>query len=99
MVHTSSLRLICATLLLATTPVILAHGHNDHASETVNMGPAPTSLSAASMNSSSAPPQSYFTYPALGGLILGHIVLMTVAWSIFLPIGKHISKRQTPFFY
>ena len=30
--------------------------------------------------------------------MLGHVVLMTVAWFFVLPIGKHISKRQLPYF-
>lgn len=98
MVHTSSLRLIRAALLLATTSVVLAHGHDGHAGETADLGPAPSSMSAVSMNSTSVSPQSYFTYPALGGLVLGHIVLMTVAWFFLLPISKHIPKPQQPFF-
>lgn len=98
MVHTSSLRFISATLLLATNSVVLAHGHDDHFGKTENMAPAPNSLPAATMNSSSASPQSYFAYPTLGGLMLGHIVLMIIAWFFVLPIGKHISQRQYPFF-
>lgn len=98
MVHTSSLRLIGAILLLATTSVVLAHGHDDHAGKTANIGSAPSSMSAASMNSSSASLQSYFTYPALGGLMLGHIVVMTAAWLFVLPIGKHTSEWQHLFF-
>lgn len=90
MVHTSSLRFIGATLLLAPTYVILAHGHDDHAGETANMGPAAISMAGLSMNSSMVSPQSYFTYPALGGLMLGHIALMTAAWFFVLPIGTHI---------
>ena len=62
-----------------------------------NMGPAPSSMSAASMNLSSASPQSYFTYPALSGLMLGHIVLMSVAWVFVLPVGKHIWNGDPSF--
>ena len=96
MVHTSSLRFIGATLLLAITSVVLAHGHDDHAGETTDLGLTPSSMSAVSMNLTSASPQSYFTYPALGGLVLGHIVLMTVAWFFVLPISKHILLRNNP---
>lgn len=90
MVHTTSLRLIGATLLLTSTTVVLAHGLDNHAGETTDMGPLPSPMSAASMNSSSASPQSYFAYPAMGGLMLGHIVLMTLAWFFVLPIGEPI---------
>lgn len=93
MVHTSSPTRSSALLLLAITPVVLAHGHDDHVGETANMGPASSSMSAASMNLSSASPQSYFIYPALRGLMLGHIFFMIVAWFFVLPIGKDISKR------
>ena len=98
MVRGSSLGLICATLLLlATTPVVLAHAHDDLVAESTQMGPIPVPLSAAVMNSSSTLPQSYVTLPALGGLMLGHIILMTIAWIIFLPICKYILEQQ-PFF-
>ena len=98
MVQGSTLGLICATfLLLAATPVVLAHAHDDLVAESKQMGPVPVPLSAAIMNSSSALPQSYFNLPALGGLMLGHIILMTIAWIIFLPICKYILKQQ-PFF-
>ena len=90
MVHTSSLRFVGATLLLAPISVVLAHGHDDHAGETANMGPAPNSMAGVSTNSSMVSPQSYFTYPALGDLMLGHIALMTAAWFFVLPIGTHI---------
>ena len=97
MIHTSSLRLTGATLLLATTSVVLAHGHDDHPGEMADTGSVRSSLSIATINSSSVSPQSYFTYPTPGGLMLGHIVLMTVAWFFVLPIGKHISQRQHSF--
>lgn len=98
MVHTSNSRLIGVTLLLATLSVVLAHDHDghagDHADEPANVESAPNSVSAASMTSGGASPQSYFTYPALRGLMLGHIVLMTIAWFFVLPIGKHISMQR-----
>lgn len=97
MVHTSGLRLIGATLLLETISVVLAHGHDDHPGEMADTGSATSSLSIATMNSSSVSPQSYFTYPALSSLMLAHIVLMTIAWFFVLPIGKHISQPQRPF--
>ena len=88
MVHTSSRNLIAATLLLAPTTVVLAHGHDSHAGETANMGSMTSFMSAPSMNSSSVSPHSYFTYPALGGLMLAHIVFMILAWIFALPIGE-----------
>lgn len=101
MVHTSNFRLIGVTLLLATTSFVLAHGHDDHAgdhaSEPAKLEPAPNPVSAASLNSLSASPQSYFTYPALRGLMLGHIILMTIAWFFVLPIGVMLSVARSWF--
>ena len=88
MVHTSSFKCIVVTLLLASTTVVLAHGHDNHAGETANMGHVPSPMSTVTMNSSSTLPQSYFTYSASRGLILGHIILMILSWFFVLPIGK-----------
>ena len=96
MLHTSGLRLIGGFSLLATTSVVFAHGHDDHAGETANVGPSPTSMSAGSMSMLSASTQSYFAYPALSGLMLAHIVVMTIAWFFVLPIGKYISRYAIP---
>ena len=88
MVHTSSFKRVVVTLLLASTTVVLAHGHDNHAGEAADMEFVPSPTSTASMNSSSASPQSYFTYPASRGLIWGHVILMIIAWLFVLPIGK-----------
>ena len=85
MVHTSTFNLIGATLLLVSVTAVLAHGHDDHAAGT---GPSPSSTPATDMGSSSPLPQSYFSYPASGGLMLGHVILMTLAWVFILPIGE-----------
>ena len=93
MVHTSSFKLIGAALLLVPTTVVLAQGHDNHTGET---RPSPSSMPAATMGSSSPSPQSYFGYPALGGLMLGHVILMTLAWFFVLPIGELYSLLATP---
>ena len=97
MVHTSSFKGIAVTLLLASTTVVLAHGHDDHAGETANMAHVPIPMSTASMNSSSMSPQSYFTYPASRGLILGHVILMVLAWFFVLPISEPSLLRIATF--
>lgn len=49
MVQASTLGLICATLLLlATTPVVLAHGHDDHVAESTKNGAGHTSFISCS---------------------------------------------------
>ncbi|CAD6587607.1 MAG: hypothetical protein ASARMPRED_003196 [Alectoria sarmentosa] len=47
------------------------------------------------MNSSSVSPHSYFSYPALGGFMWGHIVLMTIAWVFVLPIGIMLNVARS----
>ena len=98
MIHPQGLTKLTVLFLLGALPLALAHGHESHDGEMEGMG-APKmahlassdSMSAAAMNSSSAAPQqSYFTYPNYGGLMLAHIVLMTIAWFFILPISECI---------
>ena len=97
MIHTQGLTKLTVLFLLGALPLALAHGHESHDGEMEGMGAPKTahlasshSMSVAAMNSSSAAPQSYFTYPNYGGLMLAHIVLMTIAWFFFLPISECI---------
>lgn len=99
MVHTQAFTNTAATLLLTLLPLVLAHDNDDRAGEPVGMGAPITThlssseaLSAAILNSSNVLPQSYFGYPAFGGLMLAHIVFMTIAWFFVLPVGKFFSN-------
>lgn len=71
--------------LLATWPLVVAHGHDDEmktgigASEVAR--PIISSISTLS-------PQSYFQYGERSRLLSGHIILMSIAWILVLPIGK-----------
>lgn len=86
--------LIAALSLLEVLGLALAHGHGDDDGEPTDMGAAMTivmtsALPTATANSSGpATGGSYLTHPAMGGTMLGHIVVMTVAWFFMLPIGK-----------
>ena len=49
--------------------------------------------SAASMthpmsNSTLSSPGSYFSYSEYSGILLSHIIIMTIAWAFILPVGK-----------
>lgn len=57
----------------------LVAGHGD---ETMNAGK--TQFSEADASSTTP---SYFTYPDYRGNIYFHIVLMSIAWVILMPIG------------
>lgn len=85
--------LIIAASLLELAPLALAHGHDNPGGDGMDVGaPSHASLvefvAHANMSASSASPQSYFSLPQDSNLILGHIVLMTLAWFFVLPIGE-----------
>ena len=95
MVHTRALLLSPAFSLLGVIPRALAHGHDDSAKGAMDMAasmnhstPPAGGMPFANMNASTSSPESYFAYPQLGGLMLAHIVLMTIAWFFILPIGQ-----------
>ena len=72
----------------------LAHGDDGGEGESMKMGahvtPAMSVSNAMPSASTVAAPsssESYFAYSKFGGLMLAHIVLMTIAWFFVLPIG------------
>lgn len=96
---------LVALALLQAVPEAAAHDHVDHNSEMKEMGMAMASTAAASMIPSATAngsmfmgPESYFSYPAMSGLMMGHIVLMTIAWILVLPIGEPYAEADTKFF-
>ena len=93
MVHRQVIALSTALSLLQAASHALAHGDDVHSSEVKNMG-APTAMAVASITPSPTAnaslhmaPESYFSYPAMSGLMMGHIIVMTIAWFFILPIG------------
>ncbi len=94
MIHPRNIILIITLALLGAIPLTLAHGHGDESGEGMDMGAATavvmtSVLPSATANASDpATGGSYFTYPSMGGMMLGHIVVMTIAWFFMLPIGK-----------
>ena len=78
MIHPRVFILVAGLLFLNAIPRTLAHGHGVDSGEGMKMGNA----------TGSAPMGSYFTYPSMGGTMLGHIIVMTIAWFFMLPIGR-----------
>lgn len=81
-----SFRSFSATLvgvaLLALLPLALAHG--DEMDMDMNMdATAPVATSEASGDA----PLNYFRLTEHSGLMLAHIVIMTISWVFVLPIG------------
>lgn len=100
MVQPQNLAFLAVFALLRSIPYVGAHDHQASVGEAPNTGmpmayPAvtPMSMPFALLNRTESSEQSYFAYPNYGGLMLAHIVLMTVAWFFILPIGKYISSR------
>ena len=85
-----------AFLALLSLPLVsLVYGHDSTAGNNVAMewanvpsaALATTPTGSATMATSSAIPESYFTLSAQSGLMTAHILLMTFAWIFVLPIG------------
>ena len=96
MVYKIHLLSTVALLLLGFLPLTSAHDRGSDVKNTIDM----EASQAAQINSSwpsqlsfptdsSASLQSYFSYTQASGLMLAHIVVMTVAWFFILPIGKY----------
>ena len=79
---------LAGTVLLDIVSVALAQSHDEDAS--MKMGTS-MNLSDASRphiyNSTEMGPPSYFRHTEYSGLMLLHIVLMSIAWIFVLPLG------------
>lgn len=93
MVHRQLIALSTALSLLEAVPPTLAHGDDVHGSEARGTGTTMATAivsaipSATANPSVSMTPESYFSYPAMSGLMFAHIIVMTVAWFFILPLG------------
>ena len=94
MIHARSFLFLLALSAAEVIPHALAHGDDDGEGENMKMSAqAPPTFSissaipSASTMAAASSPESYFAYPKFGGLMLAHIVLMTIAWLFVLPIG------------
>lgn len=72
-------------VLLDLVSVALAHGHGENTA--MNMSNGMNLPEAHISNSSIVGPSSYFRYTKYSGLILAHIILMSIAWIFVLPLG------------
>lgn len=94
--------LTTAFSLLEALTLAAAHGHKGHATDVAGSGSSgvaprphpPNSTVAAVMVSSPASPSSYFSYAPHSGLMLAHILLMTLAWFFVLPVGESRASTE-----
>jgi hypothetical protein len=80
---------VAAALLLGLLPLVNAYAHGDEENVNMDMG----GMNMGGMNSSKSAhvepgPMSYFRYPEHGRWIYGHIFVMTLGWTVVLPVGK-----------
>jgi len=89
---------VASAVLLDLVSVTLAHGHDEDASMEMSTGMNLSEVSTSYIyNSTEMGPPSYFRHSECSGLILLHIVLMSVAWIFVLPLGmlSHHSCSST----
>jgi len=80
-------------ILLSIASIALAHGHDEN--EAMDMAGGEMSHTEASRpiisaisNSTDPGPPSYFRPTEHSGLMLAHIVLMSIGWIFILPLGE-----------
>lgn len=82
------------TLLWGLASVANAHGHAKGGN--MEMGGSevsrPVLATATSYPETISDPQTYFQYGEHTGVMVAHIVLMTLAWVFILPIGELFEK-------
>jgi len=94
MVQTRAFVHIAAFVLFSLVPLAFAYGpdlpegKSPAGRSTASPTATPAVMSSASMDMFLHPELTYFAHPEHGGIMLAHIVLMTVAWFFVLPIGK-----------
>ena len=79
-------------LLLGLLPIALASAHGDDHGASMDMGGGMGEMSshsapAASQSSEPIPP-NYFRLAEHSGWIYGHIIVMSLTWTVALPLGK-----------
>ena len=87
------LLILASAFLLGLASVAVAHGHDDNRMDMAEPAlPRPT-LASAGNATTQADVQTYFRYSEHSGLLMAHIILMTVAWVFVLPIGKWLLEN------
>ncbi|TVY84342.1 putative membrane protein [Lachnellula suecica] len=86
---------LAAAVLFGLLSVVAAHGHD----EEMNMDVAGPSTARPTIATTSATanagPESYFQYGGHSGLLIAHILLMTLAWMFILPIAVMFSISRS----
>jgi hypothetical protein len=83
-------------VLLGLVSVVGAHGHDGDMKMDMGEQSVSRPTIATISNTTDAGPQSYFQYGEHSGLLVAHILLMTIGWIFILPIGKHPCSLEFP---
>ncbi|KAB8293253.1 hypothetical protein EYC80_007585 [Monilinia laxa] len=87
--------LYSGSILLGLAPLIAAHG-DDEPDMDMSMQMSSAATASASMNHTvEAESLSYFQHSEHGGLMVAHIVLMTIGWVFVLPICVMLSISRS----
>jgi len=76
------LTLAAAALLLEALPLAVAHG-SEHDGGNLDMGGSPEAPASADRK-----PMSYWSLTDHVGIVYIHILLMSLAWAVVLPVGE-----------
>ncbi|KAA8566256.1 hypothetical protein EYC84_008856 [Monilinia fructicola] len=89
--------LYSGSILLGFASLISAHGDDEPGMDMgMQMSSAATATAAAAMNYTvEAESLSYFQHSEHGGLMVAHIVLMTIGWVFVLPISVMLSLSRS----
>lgn len=80
--------LLTTALLFRLLPVAFAAAHGDEHGAGSGMDEMASHVGAAALNSSEPPRLTYFRLGEHSGWIYGHIAIMTLTWTVILPLGK-----------
>lgn len=94
---TISLHSALTLLLLCLLSVALAHGHDEGEAMDVSGGEMGHNTTPNPSNATDSGPPSYFRHTEYSGLMLAHIVLMSVGWIFILPIGMFVQETARYF--
>lgn len=87
-----------AFLLLGVASLVFAHGHDEGERMEMSEGSMGQAEASNSSNPTDTGPPSYFRHAEYSGLILAHVIIMSVGWIFVLPLGmpKHGSFCHFP---
>jgi len=89
---------LAGVVLLSLLPLAIAHGHDGDGETAMDMSMGEAFVPRPTIHANLTPdvsgPPSYFQYGEHSGLMVAHIVLMTIAWVFVLPVGECLESFE-----